>query len=154
MFKRACYEGQGKALTIQGHLCGWNYAMMYAYVKFHHKKSFHLWETELNILGKHCWRQQHQRRCRRRHSRRQKVTSMSLLLAKAVVTKMSMELQFLFTAHHLYQVLWKYLEWFQSYRADTISILLNIKGYNSVKNVGRVTFLNLCTLSHDALHLF
>ena len=27
--------------------------MMYAYVKFHHKRSVQVWETELNTLGKH-----------------------------------------------------------------------------------------------------
>ena len=35
-------------------------------------------------------------------------------------------------ALHLYQVLWKYLYWFQSYRADTISALKISKGHNSV----------------------
>ena len=35
--------------------------MMYAYVKFHNNKSFHLWETELNAVGIHGWWQpQHQ----------------------------------------------------------------------------------------------
>ena len=27
--------------------------MMYALVKFHHKRSFHLWGTKLNMLGNH-----------------------------------------------------------------------------------------------------
>ena len=40
-----------------------------------------------------------------------------------------------------YQVLWNYLERYQSYRVDTISILKITKGNNSAKNVGGVTVL-------------
>ena len=42
---------------------------------------------------------------------------------------------------YFYQVLWNYLNWYQSYRADTISILKITKGNNSAKNVGGVTVL-------------
>ena len=56
-------------------------------------------------------------------------------------------------ALYFYQILWNYLEWYQSYRADTISILKITKGNNSAKNVGGVTFVNLCTLSGHALYL-
>ena len=44
-------------------------------------------------------------------------------------------------ALYFYQVLWNYLEQYQSYRADTISILKFSKGNNSAKNVGGVTVL-------------
>ena len=44
-------------------------------------------------------------------------------------------------ALNFYQVLWNYLKRYQSYRADTISILKITKGYNSAKNVGGVTVL-------------
>ena len=56
-------------------------------------------------------------------------------------------------ALYFYQVLWNYLERYQSYRADTISILKISKGNNSAKNVGGVTVLNLCTSSDHALYL-
>ena len=56
-------------------------------------------------------------------------------------------------ALYFYQVLWNYLERYQSYRADTISILKISKGNNSAKNVGGVTVVNLCTSSDHALHL-
>ena len=46
-----------------------------------------------------------------------------------------------------------YLEQYQSYRADTISILKITKGNNSVKNVGGVTVVNLCMSSVHALYL-
>ena len=36
-------------------------------------------------------------------------------------------------ALYLYQVLWNYLEWYQSYRVDIISILKITKGNNSAK---------------------
>ena len=36
-------------------------------------------------------------------------------------------------ALYFYQVLRNYLRWYQSYRADTISILKITKGYNSAK---------------------
>ena len=44
-------------------------------------------------------------------------------------------------ALYFYQVLWNYLKRYQSYRADTISILKISKGNNSAKNVGGVTVL-------------
>ena len=56
-------------------------------------------------------------------------------------------------ALYFYQVLWNYLEWYQSYRADTISILKISKGNNSANNVGGVRVVNLCTLSDHALYL-
>ena len=56
-------------------------------------------------------------------------------------------------AIYFYQVLWNYLERYQSYRADTISILKITKRNNSAKNVGGVTVVNLCTLSGHALYL-
>ena len=45
------------------------------------------------------------------------------------------------------------LEWYQSYRADMISILKISKGNNSAKNEGGVTVVNLCTLSDHGLYL-
>ena len=42
-------------------------------------------------------------------------------------------------ALYCYQVLWNYLEWYQSYRADTISILKITKGNNSAKNASGLT---------------
>ena len=57
-------------------------------------------------------------------------------------------------ALYFYQVLWNYLERYQSYRADTISIPKISKGNNSAKNVGGVTVVNLCTSSDRALHLY
>ena len=56
-------------------------------------------------------------------------------------------------ALYFYQVLWNYLKRYQSYRADTISILKITKGNNSAKNVGGVTVVNLCKSSDHALHL-
>ena len=53
-------------------------------------------------------------------------------------------------ALYFYQVLWNYLEWFQSYRMDTISLLKITKGNNSAKNIGGVTIVNLCKLSSHA----
>ena len=50
-------------------------------------------------------------------------------------------------ALYFYQVLWNYLNWFQSYTADTISILKITKGNNSAKNVGGVTVVDLCMSS-------
>ena len=44
-------------------------------------------------------------------------------------------------ALYFYQVLLNYLERYQSYRADTISIPKISKGNNSAKNVGGVTVL-------------
>ena len=49
---------------------------------------------------------------------------------------------------------WNYLERYQSYRADTISIPKISKGNNSAKNVGGVTVVDLCTSSDRALHLY
>ena len=57
-------------------------------------------------------------------------------------------------ALYFYQVLWNYLERYQSYRADTISILKITKGNNSEKNVGGVTVVNLCTSSDHALYFY
>ena len=57
-------------------------------------------------------------------------------------------------ALHFYQVLWNYLKWYLSYRADTISILKITKGNNSAKNVGGVTVVNLCTSSGHALYFY
>ena len=60
------------------------------------------------------------------------------------------------SGHALYfnQVLLNYLEPYQSYRADTISILKITKGNNSAKNVGGVTVVNLCTSSGHALYFY
>ena len=40
------------------------------------------------------------------------------------------------------------------YRADTIFIAKYSKGHNSVKNVGTVTVLFLCTSSDDGLYFY
>ena len=55
---------------------------------------------------------------------------------------------------YFYQVLWNYLKRYQSYRADTISILKISKGNNSAKNVGGVTVIDLCTSSGHALYFY
>ena len=57
-------------------------------------------------------------------------------------------------ALYLCQISWNYLEQYQSYRADTISILKITKGNNSAKNIGGVTIVNLCTLSGHALYFY
>ena len=57
-------------------------------------------------------------------------------------------------ALYFYQVLWNYLKRYQSYRADTISILKITKGNNSAKNVGGVTVVNLCMSSGHALYFY
>ena len=57
-------------------------------------------------------------------------------------------------ALYFYQVLWNYLKRYQSYRADTISILKISKGDNSAKNVGGVTVVDLCTSSGHALYFY
>ena len=57
-------------------------------------------------------------------------------------------------ALYFYQVLWNYLKWYKSYRADTISILKITKGNNSAKNVGGVTVLYLWTSSGHALYFY
>ena len=58
---------------------------------------------------------------------------------------------------YLYEVSWRYLERFLSYRADTTitqNLLFSIsKGHNSKNTQSRVTDLALCTSSHVALHL-
>ena len=56
-------------------------------------------------------------------------------------------------ALYFYQVLYNYLKRYQSYRADTISILKISKGNNSAKNVGGVNVVNLCTSFGHALYL-
>ena len=53
----------------------------------------------------------------------------------------------------LCHVSWNYLERYQSYRADTISIRKITKRNNSAKNVGGVTVVNLCISSGHALYL-
>ena len=55
---------------------------------------------------------------------------------------------------YFYQVLWNYLKRYQSYRADTISILKITKENNSAKNVGGATVVNLCMLSGHALYFY
>ena len=57
-------------------------------------------------------------------------------------------------ALYFYQVLRNYLKRYQSYRADTISVLKISKGNNSAKNVGGVTVVNLCTSSGLALYFY
>ena len=57
-------------------------------------------------------------------------------------------------ALYSYYVLWNYLKRYQSYRADTISILKITKGNNSAKNVGGVTVVDLCTSSGHALYFY
>ena len=54
---------------------------------------------------------------------------------------------------YFYKVSWKYSGQYQSYRADTIFIRKISKGHNSVKNVGGVSVLVLCTSSDDGLYL-
>ena len=56
-------------------------------------------------------------------------------------------------ALYFYHVLCHYLKWYQSYRADMISILKNTNGNNSAKNVGGVNVVNLCTSSGHALYM-
>ena len=60
------------------------------------------------------------------------------------------------SGHALYlcQVSWNYLERYQSYRVDTISIRKITKGNNSTKNVGGVTVVHLCTSSGHALYFY
>ena len=59
--------------------------------------------------------------------------------------------------YYLYEVSWRYLERFLSYRADTTisqNLLFSIsKDHNSKNTQSRVTVLALCTSSHVALHL-
>ena len=60
------------------------------------------------------------------------------------------------SGHVLYlcQVSRNYLERYQRYRVDTISIRKITKGNNSAKNVGGVTVVNLCMLSGHALYFY
>ena len=46
-----------------------------------------------------------------------------------------------------------FLDGMKSYTADKIFIGKNSKGHNSIKNVGVVTVLLLCTLSDGGLYL-
>ena len=55
---------------------------------------------------------------------------------------------------YFYQVLQNYLKQYQSYRADTISILKITKGNNSAKNVGGVTVFYLCTSSSHTIYFY
>ena len=48
----------------------------------------------------------------------------------------------------------KYSGQYQSYRADKIFIRKISKGHYSVKNVGRVSVLVLCTSSDDGFYLY
>ena len=57
-------------------------------------------------------------------------------------------------ASYLCQVPSNYLERYQSYTADTISIRKITKGNNSAKNVGGVTLVNLCTSSCHAIYFY
>ena len=56
-------------------------------------------------------------------------------------------------ALYFYQVLLNYLQRYQSYRVDTISILKITKGNKSAKNVGGVNVVNLCMSSGHVLYL-
>ena len=60
------------------------------------------------------------------------------------------------SGHALYlcQLLWNYLERYQSYTADKISIRKITKGNNSTKNVGGVRVVDLCKLSGHALYFY
>ena len=60
------------------------------------------------------------------------------------------------SGHALYlcQVSWNYLERYQSYRADMISILKITKGIYSAKNAGGATVVNLCMSSDHALNFY
>ena len=49
---------------------------------------------------------------------------------------------------------YNYLERYQSYRADTISIRKITKGNNSAKNEGGVTVVNLCMSSGHTLYFY
>ena len=60
------------------------------------------------------------------------------------------------SGHALYlcHVSRNYLERYQSYRADMISILKITKENNSAKNVGEVTVVYLCTSSGHVLYFY
>ena len=55
---------------------------------------------------------------------------------------------------YLYKVSWKYSCQYLSYRADTIFIAKISKGHNSIKNVGGVPTLSLCTSSDGGLYFY
>ena len=55
---------------------------------------------------------------------------------------------------YLHKVSCKYSQGYQSYGADTIFIGKISKGHNSVKYVGGVTVLFLCTSSDGGLHFY
>ena len=57
-------------------------------------------------------------------------------------------------ALYFYQVLGNYLKQYQSYRANTISILKITKGNNSANNVSGVKVVDLCMLSGHALYFY
>ena len=57
-------------------------------------------------------------------------------------------------ALYLCQVSRNYLERYQSYRVETISIWKITKGNNSTKNVGGVTVVYLCISSGHALYFY
>ena len=57
-------------------------------------------------------------------------------------------------ALYFYQVSWNNLKRYQSYRANTISILKITKGNNSAKTVGGVIVVNLLTSSGHALYFY
>ena len=57
-------------------------------------------------------------------------------------------------ALYLCQVSWNYLERYQSYKADTISIRKITKGNNSARNVGGVTVVYLCTSSGHTFYFY
>ena len=57
-------------------------------------------------------------------------------------------------ALYFYQSLWNYLKRYQSFTADTITILKITKGNNSAKNVGGETVVNLCTSSGHDLYFY
>ena len=69
-------------------------------------------------------------------------------------------LQFLFSAYCLivFHICTQFPEntlyGFYSYGADTISILNITEGHNAFQAVGRITVLNICYLSDDALYLY
>ena len=55
---------------------------------------------------------------------------------------------------YILQSLRKRLLQFKSYRPDIISVIKISKGYNSIKNIGGVMLLNICTLSDYVLYLY
>ena len=59
----------------------------------------------------------------------------------------------MFSAHRL-MVVYISTKFHEINRADTIFIAKNSKGHNSVKNVGGVSVLVLCTSSDSGLYLY